>query len=66
MQMLAFDDFYLHYEGNRTRLTIKFYCEYRGESVAQQSAAAMQKSLESSREGMLRNLNNLKLQLESQ
>jgi hypothetical protein len=66
MQMTAFDDFRLLAIDGKTKLTITFFCEYRGESVAQQDPDAMNRSLEASREGMLKNLDNLKRMVERQ
>jgi len=62
MQMTAFDDGRLIAAGSQTRATFNIFAEIRSEAVAKDPSAM---NLDVSREGMLKNLQNLKRMVES-
>jgi hypothetical protein len=64
LQLAAFDDARFFAIDGKTRVTFTFYGEYRGEAVMK-DPASMNRSVDVSREGMLKNLENLKQMVES-
>jgi hypothetical protein len=64
MQMIAFDDTRLITMGDRTKITFDIYMEAKSEAIAI-NPGAMAQQLEASRDGMAKNLSNLKRIVES-
>jgi len=62
MQITAFDDTRFFAIDGKTKVTFRLYGEFRGEIVAKNPAVM---NLEGSREGMIKNLQNLKRIVES-
>jgi hypothetical protein len=67
-RMTAFDDGRVYAVGDKTRVTFDLFIEYKSEEIAKQSAASKldEWRMDVSREGMLKNLENLKRILEAQ